>query len=72
MARIAALGERSRIRAFALAGVVELAAATDDEVVAAWRSLASDVAVLVLTPEAQRALAGRIDERRDVLVTVLP
>jgi len=72
MARIAALGGRNRIQGLALAGVVPLPAATVDEALVAWRGLPSDVGVLILTPQAAEALADHLDERRDLLVTVLP
>lgn len=72
MARIAALGEERRIEAFAIAGVDIHDAATDADAVAAWSALAPDVAVLILTPRAHRVLESRLDERRDLLVTVLP
>jgi len=72
MGRIAALGERNRIQALTVAGAEPYPAATAQEALAAWRDLPADVAVLVLTPQAAAALAGRLDERRDLLVTVLP
>ena len=72
MARIAALGERHRIQALAIAGVEAHPAATDEDVLSAWRDLSAEVAVLILTQQSSAALAGRLDERRDLLVTVLP
>ena len=72
MARIAAIGERHRIEALGVAGVDARAAATADEALTAWRDLPSDVAVLILTPEAASALGDRVEERRDLLVTVMP
>lgn len=72
MGRIAALGERSRIQAFAIAGVEGHPAATNVEALSAWHELSHEVAVLILTRESAAALAGRLDERRDLLVTVLP
>jgi vacuolar-type H+-ATPase subunit F/Vma7 len=72
MARIAALGDRQRIQTLVLAGAEAHPANTTDEVVQAWAQLDADVAVLILTPEAAGTLAGRLPERRDVLVAVLP
>jgi vacuolar-type H+-ATPase subunit F/Vma7 len=72
MSRIAALGERSRIQGYSIAGVEVMPAGTADAAVAAWRTLPSHVAVLILTPQAAAALAGRMSERPDVLVAVLP
>lgn len=72
MARIAALGDGRRIRAIALGGVVPHNASTNEEAIAAWRTLPSDVVVLILTPQAAGALANLLAERPDLLVTVLP
>jgi len=72
MGRIAALGERHRIQALALAGVEGHPAATAEEALSAWHELSAEVAVLILTRESAATLAGRLDERRDLLVTVLP
>lgn len=72
MARIAALGEWRRIQALAIAGVEAYFAETDDQAVAEWTALPEDVAVLVLTKQAADALKGRLDDRRNLLVTVLP
>lgn len=72
MGRIAALGERHRIQALAIAGVEAHPAATDEDALSAWRDLSTEVAVLILTQQSSAALVGRLDERRDLLVTVLP
>jgi vacuolar-type H+-ATPase subunit F/Vma7 len=72
MGRIAVLGDRHRIQALAIAGVESHAATTDEEAEAAWQTLPFDVAVLILTPQSAAALAHRLGERRDLLVTMLP
>ncbi|HYL08057.1 MAG TPA: hypothetical protein VEU76_05880 [Candidatus Udaeobacter sp.] len=72
MARIAALGEWRRIQALAIAGVEAHVAATDEAAVAEWSSLSADVAVLIVTRAAASALGKRIEERPNLLVTVLP
>lgn len=72
MGRIAAVGEWDKIQAVALAGVEPHRAADPGEALAAWLELPADVSVLILTPQSESALAGRVDERRDLLVTVLP
>lgn len=72
MGRIAVLGDGHRIQALAIAGVESHPATTDEEAAAAWQALPHDVAVLILTPEAAGALAHRVEERPDLLVTVLP
>ena len=58
MAHVAVIGEDVRIEGFGLAGAVVCRARGQDQVQAAWRSLADDVAVVVLTPAAAAALAG--------------
>jgi vacuolar-type H+-ATPase subunit F/Vma7 len=72
MGRIAALGDRQRIQALAIAGVEPHPAGTDEDAVAAWEALSADVAVLILTQTSAAALANRLEERRDLLVTVMP
>jgi vacuolar-type H+-ATPase subunit F/Vma7 len=72
MGRIAALGESRRIQALGIAGVEAYAASTEEEAAAAWTALSPEVAVLVLTPQSAAALAERLAERPDLLVTVLP
>ncbi|WP_062346085.1 V-type ATP synthase subunit F [Herbidospora yilanensis] len=56
MARIAVIGERARVRGFALAGAVVSPAEDPDAARAAWDGLAADVAVVILTPRAAAAL----------------
>jgi vacuolar-type H+-ATPase subunit F/Vma7 len=58
MARVAAIGERFRVQGFALAGAAVHAAEDAPAVLAAWDALPADVAVVVLTPAAARALTG--------------
>lgn len=72
MGRIGVLGDRHRIQGFAMAGVEAFAAQTEDDLTATWQNLPSDLAVLILTPQAATALAERLRERRDLLVAVLP
>ena len=54
--RIAALGEWSAIRGFALAGVRTVTAEDPDAVRAAWAALEHDVAVVILTASAADVL----------------
>lgn len=56
MATVAVLGERALVSGWALGGAVVVGADDDDQVCRAWRSLDADVAVVVLTPAAARAL----------------
>jgi vacuolar-type H+-ATPase subunit F/Vma7 len=71
--RIAALGEETRVAGFALAGAVALPAEEPEAVRAAWDGMDDDVVLVLLTPAAADALAGRLDaigSRR--LTAVLP
>jgi vacuolar-type H+-ATPase subunit F/Vma7 len=52
MSRVAVIGEEARVRGFALAGALVLAAEDAAEARAAWRSLPPDVAVAVLSSRA--------------------
>lgn len=54
--RIAALGEEVSVQGFGLAGAVVLVAEDPGAVRAAWAGLADDVAVVILTQAAARAL----------------
>jgi vacuolar-type H+-ATPase subunit F/Vma7 len=56
--RLAVLGERVRVEGYALAGAMVCPADDPAEVRAAWRDLPPDVAVVILTPAAARALGG--------------
>lgn len=58
-ARIAVIGERGKVLEFGLPGAIVLPAEGPEAVLAAWRSLGEDVAVVVLTSRAARTLAGR-------------
>jgi vacuolar-type H+-ATPase subunit F/Vma7 len=70
MARVAVIGEEVRVLGFGLAGALVCPAPDDDAVRAAWRVLADDVAVVVLTPAAATALADTQPGRR--LTVVMP
>lgn len=72
MSRAVAIGDERRLGGYALAGVEVVPAVTAAEAAAAWDSLAEDVAVLVLSPGAHEALAGRLDERSGIVWAVLP
>lgn len=70
MARVAVIGEDVRVQGFGLAGAIVCAASGSAAVQAAWRALSDDVAVVVLTPDAARALADTSPGRR--LTVVMP
>jgi vacuolar-type H+-ATPase subunit F/Vma7 len=59
MAKIAIIGEGAKVLGFGMAGAIVLPAEEADAVLAAWRSLDSDIDIVVLTSRAARALAGR-------------
>jgi vacuolar-type H+-ATPase subunit F/Vma7 len=72
MARVAAIGELTRIQGFALAGAVVLVASNPEAVRAAWSSLDQEVAVVVLTPAAAAAIGDEPCVRRWPLTVVMP
>lgn len=72
MARIVVFGDRRRTQPLAIAGVEARVVADAGDAAAAWVALPEEVAVLILTPAVKAALESRLDERPDLLVTVLP
>jgi vacuolar-type H+-ATPase subunit F/Vma7 len=72
MARVAAIGEGMRVAGYALGGAVVLTAETDEEVRAAWDSLPADVAVVILTTRAARAVGPGCRGSVEPLAVVLP
>jgi vacuolar-type H+-ATPase subunit F/Vma7 len=72
--RIVAIGERARIGAFALAGVLIAAANDADSTLAAWEALRAEAGVVVLTPAAYSALSskGVLSRAGAPLWTVMP
>jgi hypothetical protein len=72
MGGVAAIGEHVRLCGYELAGA-ELHASTGElDSVAAWEKLPEDLACLVLTERSHAALAGRLHERPDLLLAVVP
>lgn len=72
MSRLVVLGEEPHIRGFGLAGAELLSAGSPDDARRAWDDLPDDIGLIVLTPMAAAALAGRLDERPRLLRVVLP
>jgi len=72
MSRIAAIGARRELDGFALAGVELVAAEDVAEIRAAWSRLDTEVAVLILTATAERALADLLSLRSDLIWATLP
>jgi vacuolar-type H+-ATPase subunit F/Vma7 len=71
--RIAAIGEREQVQAYALAGVLTGAADNASATRAAWRALPPDVGLVILTPAAHTVLAADgLDEHDERLFVVLP
>ena len=72
MGRVAVLGEQALVEGWALGGARVLAADSPEQVRTAWAGLGSDVAVVLLTVAAARALdTGRGDPSAPLTV-VLP
>jgi vacuolar-type H+-ATPase subunit F/Vma7 len=69
MGGIAAIGEAHRVQGLGLAGVLVLPAEDPDEVRLRWSGLPGDVALVILTPRADEALA---DRAIDPLTVVMP
>jgi vacuolar-type H+-ATPase subunit F/Vma7 len=69
--KIVAIGEEERLAGYALTGVTVLPAADAESARAAWTELPSGTALVLLTPSAATALAGRARERQ-LLWAVLP
>lgn len=69
---VVAIGERVRIQGFALAGVATCEAETADDARTAWRSLGPAVAIVILTPAAAQAIAGRVQDTAAPLTVVMP
>jgi hypothetical protein len=71
MARVAVIGEPSRIDGYGLPGAILCPATDQAEAVLAWRGLPDDIDVAVLTPNAARWLASEIAGRPGVLPVLL-
>ncbi|RZU53392.1 hypothetical protein EV385_5315 [Krasilnikovia cinnamomea] len=69
MGQIAVLGEFVQVRGWATAGLLAVAADDAEQVRAGWAALPTDVDLVLLTPNAARALGETADAR---LVAVLP
>ena len=67
-----AIGADRHVAGLALAGVAVHAAEDAEAALQAWDGLPDGSALVLLTPVAAAALRGRIDDRRESLVCVLP
>lgn len=72
MARVAVLGEQVSVQGYALAGAVVLVAEDADAARVAWEGLGDDVAVVILTPTAARAVGPERVTGLHPLAVVMP
>jgi vacuolar-type H+-ATPase subunit F/Vma7 len=68
---VVAIGEAHRLEGFALAGVEVRSAEDSPAVRDAWDRL-GEVGVVILTSQAEAALAGMLSDREDVVWVSLP
>jgi len=71
MATAAVIGEFLAVQGYALAGAAICPADGPDEAAAAFDALPSGTALVLLTASAAAWLAGRLEQRPDVLTAVL-
>ena len=72
MGGVVALGERHRVRGWALAGVAVVVAEDPAATRQAWRELPAETALVLLTPQAARALAADLEPATPPLTAVIP
>ena len=72
MGLIAVIGAHPSVVGFGLVGALVVEAEGETAVRAAWQALPDDVAVVLLTPDAARALPGETPSRLTPLRVVLP
>ncbi|WP_225848825.1 V-type ATP synthase subunit F [Streptomyces sp. HPF1205] len=69
---VVAIGERTRVSGFALAGVEVLVAERPEAVRQAWDGLPAGVGLVIVTPAAAAALGAPAPDRESPLVVVMP
>ena len=72
LARVAVIGESSRVQGYALAGALVCPAEGEAEVRAAWRSLPAEFEVVIVTARAAAWLGGDLITRPGSLPVVMP
>ena len=72
MSTVVAIGETHDLEGFVLAGVAIVVAESEADISNAWRDLAPDAGLVILSPKAARTLQPRLTERPDVLTAVMP
>jgi len=69
---VAALGERSLVEGYGLAGALVLPAESDAEVLRVWASMSAEVTTVVLTPRAAAALGSDLTVPGAPMGVVMP
>jgi vacuolar-type H+-ATPase subunit F/Vma7 len=69
MGRVAAMGDPTRVRGWALTGASVVPAETSDEARRAWRELPDEVSLVIVTPGIAKAVGEPGNGR---LIVVLP
>lgn len=72
MSRAVAIGDALELAGYALAGVQVSGASTDADVLSAFEALPDDSRLIILTPNAHAVLVDRLEERSELVYTVLP
>ncbi|MDF3293290.1 V-type ATP synthase subunit F [Streptomyces silvisoli] len=72
MGTVAAIGERTRVAALALAGVTVVPAEGPEHVREAWAALPTDVTLVIVTPAAADALGPEALDGVRPLTAVMP
>jgi vacuolar-type H+-ATPase subunit F/Vma7 len=72
MGTVVAIGQGDALDGLALAGVPVVRAESPAAVEAAWAALGDEVSLVILSPDAATAVAGRRAERPDLLSVVTP
>jgi len=72
MSLVAAIGEPERVRGLRFAGVTVLEAPDAAAAREAWRALGRETSVVILTEQAQAALARELDEPGRMIWAVMP
>jgi vacuolar-type H+-ATPase subunit F/Vma7 len=72
VSRVVSLGEKRALEGFTLAGVELIPAETPEEARAGFSRLDPGVAVVILTRASRDAVADLLEERQEVIWTVLP
>ena len=70
--RIAALGEQTAVTGYALAGALVVVAENAAQAIEAWRSLPTDVAIVVVTEQVAQALQESVSVSDGPMMAVIP